>query len=256
VAELGGRGSWAVSRRVEQKHAARVVRGQLVKQRRRRRALWISFGTIVVLATAGLISWNVYRAQRPVTYAMPAGVTSDGGPSAGITAADEGGAIPVEVYLDFLCPECNQFEANTTATMNQLLAAKKIKLIWHPLSILNTQSNPPGYSMRAASAAGCAADVGMNKMKAFGEALFQAQPPAGSAGLNDDQLIELAGRVGIITPAFAACVRELRYRDWVNNGNEKATQRGVKQAPTVYVNGKPVPQPGPATLYSAVSSGG
>ena len=84
--------------------------------------------------------------------------------------------------MDFLCSGCSQFEAATTATLNQLLAAKKIKLIWHPVSFLNGHSNPPGYSMRTASAAGCAADVGMNKMKALGEALFQAQPAEGSRG--------------------------------------------------------------------------
>jgi protein-disulfide isomerase len=217
--------------------------------------MWTSFAAVLLLVIAGLIGWSIYRSQRPASYARPAHVTNDGGANAGILVADQGGPIPVEVYLDFLCPACKQFETNTTSTLNQLVASKKIKLVWHPLSFLNSRSSPPGYSARAASAAGCAADVGMDKMKALGEALFAAQPAEGSAGLSDDQLIDIAGTVGIITPAFAACVRDVRYRDWVNNVDAKATERGVNQTPTVYVNGKLVPQPGPATITAAVASG-
>jgi protein-disulfide isomerase len=233
-----------------------VVRGQLARRRRRRRALWISFLVVAVLVGGGLYGWRIYRSHQPAPFAAPKLVTADGGTSAGITAADEGGPIPVEVYFDFLCPQCNKFQAGNTAALNQLLADKKIKLIWHPLSMFNDKSSPPGYSMRAASAAGCAADVGMNKMKAFGEALFRAQPAIGGPGLSDDQLIDIAGRVGIITPVFAACVRDLRYRDWVNNVDAKAAQRGVNQTPAVYVSGKLLPLLTTATLSAAVASGG
>lgn len=250
-----------MSRRGEQKQAARGVRAQLAKERRRSRALWISFGLVVVLAIAGFVGWRVYRAQRPPDYAMPSGVVSDGGANAGIVAADEGGAIPVEVYLDFSCQTCRQFQATTTATLNQLLADKKITLVWHPVSLLDAQSNPPGYSTRAALATACAADVSRNKMKAFGEALFTIQPVAGGPGYNDDQLIDIAGTVGIITPVFAACLRDATYTDWIRNVDTTAAQRGVDQTgatqpPAVYVNGKVVDQPGPATITAAVASGG
>jgi protein-disulfide isomerase len=239
---------------VEQRQAARVVRAQLVKHRRRARLLWISTGTLVLLLIGGLIGWKIYRTQVPEGYPLPAGVTNDGGANGGVVVADEGGPVPVEIYQDFLCPECGQFQATTTATLNQLLADKRIRLIWHPVSARNAQSNPPGYSVRAASAIGCAADAGQNKMKAFGEALFAGAPAVGSAGLNDDQMIDLAGRVGIITPVFARCVRELRYRTWVTNVDATAAKRGVNRLPTVYVNGKLVPFPGPFTLTAAVDS--
>jgi protein-disulfide isomerase len=245
-----------VSRRVEQKQAARGIRDQLVKERRRKRLWWISLAVVVLLAGAGVATWRVYRAEQPAQFALPANVTNDGGSNGGILVADEGGAIPVDIYQDFLCATCKAFQANTTATMNQLLADKKIRVIWHPVSLLDSQSNPPGYSMRAASAMGCAANVGMNKMKALGEALYQAQPAVGSAGLSDDQIIDIAGRVGIITPVFAACERDVRYRAWVNNVNAQAIQRGISETPTVFVNNKLVPLADPATLGAAVASGG
>ncbi len=209
-----------------------------------------------MLAAAGVITWRVAEARRPAPFAVPAHVTNDGGPNAGILVADEGGAIPVDVYQDFLCVRCRQFASDTTATLNQLVADKKIKLIWHPVSLLDNMTNPPGYSMRTASAVGCAGNVSMNKMKAFGEMLYSIQPAEGSVGLSDDQLIDMAGRIGIITPSFAACVRDVRYRDWVNNVNAQAKARGISETPTVFVNNKLVPLAGPDTITTAVSSGG
>ena len=246
-------------RRVRQRKAARVVREQLVKERRRIRAFWISLGAVALVATAVLVNWMVYQVQGPPEYALPAGLSTDrdekeGGANGGIVVADEGGAIPVSVYFDFLCQPCKPFQATTTTTLNQLLAQKKIKLIWHPVSFLDSRSNPPGYSLRAASAAGCAADAGMNKVKAFGERLFAAQPAEGRPGLSDDQLIDIGGSAGIVTPSFAACVRDVKYREWANSVNSKAIQRKVTETPTVYVNGKVVDQPGPATITAAVAS--
>jgi protein-disulfide isomerase len=86
--------------------------------------------------------------------------------------------------------------------------------------------------------------------------LYAAQPAEGSIGLSDDQLIDMAGRIGIITPSFAACVRDVRYRDWVNNVNAQAKARGISETPTVFVNNKLVPLAGPDTINVAVSSGG
>jgi protein-disulfide isomerase len=246
-----------VRRRVRQRQAARVVREQLAKERRRIRTLWISLGAVALISTAAVVNWTVYQLQGPPGYALPAGLTTDdkeGGANSGIVVADEGGAIPVSIYFDFLCQACKPFQTTTATTLNQLLAQKKIKLIWHPVSFLDSRSNPPGYSVRAASAAGCAADAGMNKVKAFGERLLAAQPAEGRPGLSDDQLIDIGGSAGIVTPSFAACVRDVKYRQWANSVNSKAIQRDVTQTPTVFVNGKAVDQPGPATITAAVAS--
>jgi protein-disulfide isomerase len=239
-----------VSRRVAEKQATRVVRDQRADEIRRRR-LWISVAAVGVLVIAGLIGWGVYESNKPKTYPIPAGATNDGGTNAGLTAAGTG-PVKVEVYFDFLCPFCKQFEAEATPTLDQLVAANKITLIWHPLGFLNANSTPPGYSTHAAAASACASDMG--KLKPYGQALFAAQPAEGSAGLSDDQLIDIAGTVGIINPAFASCVRDSKYADWVTKGNDLAAQRGVTATPTVYVNGKQVPQPTGATVQAAVTA--
>jgi len=234
-------------RRIERKQATRVGR-----ERRHARTRWIAIGSALMLAAAGLIGWTIYRAQQPATYATPAQVDNDGGPDGGILAASEGGSVPVEVYFDFMCVACKQFEAALTPTLNRLLAEKKITLVWHPVNLLDGLSVPAGYSTRAASAAGCAAATG--RLKAYGEALFDRQPAPGGPGLNDDQLVDLGGLVGLNAPAFAKCVRALPYRDWVNHVSALAGLRAVTRTPALYVAQHRLAAPTPATLTAAVAT--
>jgi protein-disulfide isomerase len=238
-----------VSKRTRQKQANRMVRQQLAAERRRTRTIWISVIGVLVLIVAGVVGWGLLRSQTPDSFVSPAGVTDDGGSKSGLAVAG-GGPATVEVYLDFLCPACRNFESTTTPTINQMIADNKIRLVWHPLGFLDSQTNPTGYSSRAANAAACAADAG--KLKEYGEALFANQPAEGSAGLSDDRLIDLGGPVGLNAPSFAACVRDMKYKDWVSNVNNKAAQRGLFQTPTVYVNGKEIQQPSPDSLSAAV----
>ena len=139
------------------------------------------------------------------------------------------------MYLDYSCPECKQFAQAATPTLNELTVDRKIKVVWHPLAVLDRASRPAGYSTRAAAAAGCASDDG--KLKEYGEALFAYQPARGSAGLSYDQLIDIGGPLGLNAPSFAACVRDGKYRPWVAHVSNLAAQRGVSSMPVVYVNG-------------------
>ena len=240
-----------MSKRVAQKQANRVVREQLAAERRRTRTLWITIGAALVLLVAGIVGWGVYKSQQPETFAAPAGVTDVGGDKAGLTVAG-GGSVPVEVYLDFLCPHCRDFEASTSDTLNQLAAQNKIHLVWHTLGFLDSASAPPGYSTRAANAAACASDGG--KLAQYGAALFANQPAEGGPGLTDDQLVDLGGPVGLNAPSFAQCVRNGTYEPWVANVNAEAAQRNVNSTPTVYVDGKLLDNPTADNIRAAVSA--
>lgn len=240
-----------MSSRAGQKQAARVVREQLAKEQRRRRTLWITLGAVVVLVIAAAIGVAVWSRQSPDSYAQPAGVTDDGGPDAGIQVAGTG-PVMVEVYLDFLCPGCRQFETQSGPTLDELAADNKIRLVWHTLGFLDDRTNPPGYSTRAASAAGCAADGG--KLPPFGEALFAQQPAEGGPGLTDDQIIDIGGNVGLIAPSFAQCVRDVRYEAWVSQVTNEAARRGITSTPTVFVAGQQIDQPTPENLTAAVEA--
>lgn len=247
-----------MSRRVQTKRAARVVREQLAREHRQRRNRLITIGAVVLLVVAGLVGFAVYESNKSSSGAIPAGTTNDGGGNSGLAVAGDG-PVRVEVYLDFLCPVCKQFETAVTPTLNQLVANHKITLVWHPVNILDDRSTTK-YSSRAGSSAGCAADApgaagaSGGKLQAYGQALYANQPPEGSAGLTDDQLIEIAGNAGINTPEFAQCVRGQKYAAWIDQVTNTMFQRGYNGTPTVLVNGKHITNPTAANVQAAVNA--
>jgi protein-disulfide isomerase len=239
-----------VSKRVDQKQAARFVREQLARERQRRRTIVVSVVAGAVVLIAGLIGWGIWQSQKPSTYAIPAGVTGDGGDNGAVRVAGDG-PVTVEVYLDYLCPACRQFESDTNSTVDQLLTAKKITLVWHPLAFLDDRSTTR-YSTRSANAAACATDAG--KLKEYGNALYANQPSEGSAGLSDDKLIDIGGNVGLNAPSFAQCVRDQKYAGWIAHVTDLAARRGVTGTPTIYVNGKVLTDHSPDGLKAAVAA--
>jgi protein-disulfide isomerase len=231
--------------------AQRMVRQQVAAERKRRARILVTVAAVAVLVIAIIVGLSVYKSDQPPAVVIPAGASDVGGTQSGLVAAGNG-PVKVEVYFDFLCPFCKQFEATVTPTLDQFVAAGKITLVWHPLGFLDSHSKPTGYSTHAAASSGCASDAG--KLKPYGEALFAAQPAEGGPGLSDDQLIDIAGNVGIINPAFSACVRESRYAPWVGQLTNQAVQRGVTATPTVLVNGKPVQPPTAEAITAAVNA--
>jgi protein-disulfide isomerase len=172
-------------------------------------------------------------------------VTDDGGKQTGLPVAGRG-PTTVEVYTDLSCASCRANDAQTGALLNQLAQANRIRLIWHPLGAAGAADS---YATRSANALACASDLG--KLRPYADALFASQPPAGGS-LSADQLIDLGGPIGLIQPSFAACVRDVKYADWVAVGDASAQQRGAR-APAIFVNGRPLDQPTPQALLAAIS---
>lgn len=141
-----------MSSRKGRKDAARVVREQLARERRRKRTLWTSIGAVSVLVIAGLIGWGVWSSQDSGEFTAPPGATQDG---TGIAVGS--GPVTIDVYEDYLCPACKQFEQTSGPTLEQLVSDGKARVVYHPVAFLNRFSSTE-YSTRSSAAAGCAAE--------------------------------------------------------------------------------------------------
>jgi protein-disulfide isomerase len=162
-----------------------------------------------------------------------------------VVVAGKQAANTVDVYEDFLCPICGRFEANFSGQLTQAINDGKVQVRYHPVAILNRATSPTGYSLRAASAAICAADAGF--FPAYHKQLFADQPAEGSAGLTDQQLIDEATKAGATPPAsFNQCVITGKYKLAVTNETSRAAKDASLRSPgstgfgtpTVMVNGK------------------
>ncbi|GAA5183091.1 hypothetical protein GCM10023322_21520 [Rugosimonospora acidiphila] len=220
--------------------------GQRERERRRARRA-VAILAAVALVLAGVAGWRAYEHNKSQPFPVPVRATGDGN---GIVISS--GKIKVDVYVDFNCRHCKDFESSTSGAIDQLLASRTIALTYHPIAILDQSSNPPGYSTQAAAASACAADGG--KFLDFVKALFALQPAENAPGLTDDQLVQIGAWVGLIDPEFAHCVRHGDYRRWVGHSTDVATDKGVSGTPTLLVAGRTVPNAGADTLLEAVDA--
>lgn len=197
---------------------------------------------VVVLVVAVLVGGIVlYARSRTTTPAGSVAASYTATASGAVVTAGRGTAA-IDVYEDFLCPNCERFEQRDSAAITQALNDGKLTVRYHAIAILDGNTTPNGYSTRAANAALCAAAAGI--FPAYHAALFANQPAEGSAGLTDQQLAALApaGTTG----DFATCVTSGRNAAAVTAETQKAVAdpnlqtQGQFGTPTVAHNGSKI----------------
>ncbi|GIF66343.1 hypothetical protein Ais01nite_43780 [Asanoa ishikariensis] len=236
-----------MSKRRQDKSAAKVVRKQLAAERRRKRTLWVSIAAVAILVIAGLIGWGVYQSQRSDAGPLvaPASATTTSGETLG------NGPVQVQLYEDFICPHCKDFEATSGSAITDLVNDGKIKVTYNTVAYLDPASTTE-YSTRSAAAAACAADGG--KFKEYHDALYAQQPAEGSAGLSNSQLISIGTGMGLNQGSFGQCIDSGRYKPWVASITDAAAKAGVTGTPTVVVNNQVIPNPTPDAIVAAVNA--
>jgi protein-disulfide isomerase len=215
----------------ERTSARRIVEQQKAAERRRRVTIWTS---IAVVVAAGLIGWGVLSHQDKTTASkltVPAGVV-DGGTAWKIGT----GPVKVDLYEDFMCPICRNFEDQSGQLIKQMVTENKITVQYHTVAILDDSSNGTKYSTRAAGAAAAAATEG--KFVEFHDALYANQPAEGSNGLTNAKIIDIGKSVGLTDNAFVNAVNNQTYDAWVATVTKQFGQRDFNGTPTIVVNGK------------------
>jgi protein-disulfide isomerase len=143
----------------------------------------------------------------------------------------------VDAFIDFQCPFCRRFELASGPALAAMVTDHRISIAYHPMNFLD-QASTTHYSTRAAAASGCAAD--QDRFLDYTHALFVNQPPEGSAGLSDAELVALGQSVGL-AQALADCVSQGTYLDWPPYVTARAATAGVEATPTVLIAGVAVP---------------
>lgn len=201
-------------------------------------------GIIVVIAFGALVGLGVYWNNAPRDVVVPPNATA-----AGVPTGNPAAPAKINVYLDFQCPACKQFEELSGTTLDELRDSGQAEVIYHPIAILD-RASPDKYSSRSAAASGCAAEAGV--FRPFEKLLYENQPTEGGPGLPDDQLAQFAQQAGA-GPEIDQCIDEGRYEPWAQGVTEQAFEAGAQSTPTVLVNGQPVENPTPDALRQAVA---
>lgn len=193
---------------------------------------------VAVLIIAAVVAVIVNSENGKANASKPQAALPNGGGVVVSGDALKSGAPTVDLYEDFQCPFCKQLEASAGKQFVSLANSGQIKLVVHPLSFLDGNFGNDA-SLRAASAALCAADVG--KFTEYHTTVFQNQPAKEGTGYTDAQLTQFADQAGITGSAkqtFEKCYKDGKYVQYVKNVQTRADKIPITQTPTVKVNGK------------------
>ncbi|GII53740.1 DSBA oxidoreductase [Planotetraspora thailandica] len=200
---------------------------QAQKERRRRIVVFTTIGLVVIIAIVVGLLVQANR-TKPTTYSgalAPVSVQQDGT----VVMARPGVTKPVlDVYEDFQCPICKEFEHINAAQIKQFAAEGKIKVVYHPIAFVNPQG-----SLRAAAAAQC---VPGNSWMAFHDELFAKQPDE-KVALTIDDLKKFAADAKITDPAVLSCMEAQGNAAQVQQRTQTALNT-IQGTPTLMLDGK------------------
>jgi protein-disulfide isomerase len=147
------------------------------------------------------------------------------------TAAIPATVSEADVYVDYQCPACRVFEIINGGYLNEVIAQKKAKVVFHPMTFIGPES------ILAANSAACAADE--SKFVDMNLALFQNQSDSENSGKwSSEYLVELGKSIGINSGTFETCVNDGKYIKWTSNVAAASAKADVNGTPTIFVNGK------------------
>ncbi|GAB3236882.1 hypothetical protein GCM10027447_35550 [Glycomyces halotolerans] len=221
----------------QRKQAAEALRRRQEAEARRRKIVFaVAIGAAVVLI-GGLLGLGIWMNRGPdYEVNTPAAETTD---DYAVRIGD--GATVVDLYIDYLCPACRDFEQAYADDIQGWVDEGSVTVNYHPIAILDRLSQGTEYSTRAASAAVCAADVGEQEFLDYTVALYEAQPAENTPGLSDEELKSIGEEEAGLGADWRRCVDGETYHGWVREGTEAATGRqGVQGTPTARVNGESV----------------
>ena len=278
-----------VSKKARRDQARERARdGRTVERKRRSRnslLIKIVVGLVLLAVAAGTVwGFAAYR-QAQIDAATPkpgpANMLSDGiilqGDDTGTIVAARTPAIPAEgepvatdpkdyadivsivVYLDYLCPFCQKFEAANAEQLTTWVSAGAATLEIHPIAFLDNASAGSRYSSRSANAMACVANFTPDQFFLANATMFTSQPPEGTSGLTNEEIVALLKTGGIDDEKVTRCIDNETFSQWVTAATKRtaepvpnSTLEKIGGTPTVLVNGIKYPgDPGDAAAFDA-----
>ncbi len=198
-------------------------------------AIWTSIAVVAVLVVVALVVvWMNSTSTAPGESPEAPNIVTETG---AIVVGDPDAANTISTYIDFMCPVCGQFEELYGPTIEGLVDDGSATLEVHPISILDRVSQGTQFSTRSASAMYCVAVEDADASLPFLQAMFANQPEEGTSGLTDEQIIEIAGSVGVT--GADECIGDGWYMDYVSAMTSETPVKpgaGGIGTPTVLLN--------------------
>ncbi|WP_380175708.1 DsbA family protein [Kineococcus sp. DHX-1] len=215
---------------------AAALRQRELARERSRRVLLISIAVVVVLALVAVVVVVIDRSRKDdVALAAQAVPPNASGKAEGIVlpGTPAAGAPTLDVWLDYQCPYCKEFETAAGDSVVQLAADGKARVVVHTLTFLDGKLGNDA-SQRAAE--GAAAADAQGRFAEYNKVVFANQPSQEGTGYTDAQLRDFAQQAGVPDLAkWQSALEGHAYRDYVESVADSMDANGVSGTPTVTV---------------------
>lgn len=204
----------------------------LVQEKKRRIGPGIVIVGVVVLALVAAVGVDYWRKHSSVEVSSngrtePAVITGPGTNGEGVKVGKADARTNIDLYLDFRCPHCAEFEEKVGPALDELVEDGTVTLTYWPMTFVNPDASP-----RLANAFAAAAANG--KALSYADEMYADFTKAWTA----DQLVELGKKLGIDDAKFETAIKDNSYQGWLDSISKASDTRKVTGTPTVFVNDK------------------
>jgi protein-disulfide isomerase len=225
----------------------------------RDRYLTVSLAVVVVLIAAIGVGVQSGRAQLSSATGDPG--TPNASSKYGVVYGKVA-AARVDIYEDFSCVQCQAFYQAVESTLEADVKANKAQVHYYSVAFLDTKATDD-WSSRAANAAYCVADDGVDDFVKYHDVLFgknsagkAVQPPIGGPAPVAGDLANYGKQIGLSSTqltTLTTCISSDQHGALVQALTDRVSKQGVNAIPTVKVNGKKLSSLTLAALNSAIS---
>jgi protein-disulfide isomerase len=150
----------------------------------------------------------------------------------GLGVGDPKAPVKVEIFEDFLCPFCREYEETGRDELRAAAQDGTAYVVYRPIAFLDE------YSARALNAFAVVMEKsGPEIALKFHDRLYDEQPAEGGTMPSDQWLIDQAVAVGAKASDIEPGITSFEFKQWIINGNDDASKRRVNGTPTIFVNG-------------------
>ncbi len=195
---------------------------------------WL-IGIVAVMVALALI----------VLLGLPAAATNTA-KAVGNSLGDANAPVQLEVYADFQCPICGQFDRGTLKQIeDKYVNNGKVRIIFNHFAFIGDEST------RAAEASECANEQG--KFWQYADTLFNNQAGENQGAFADDKLAGFAQKIGLDMTKYQTCMTNHTYLGKIQTSSQAAQQRGVDSTPTLFINGQKVVGAIPLSQFESIA---
>ncbi len=245
----------ASDRSNRQQRAADMAAEREKAERRQRSIITVAIVAVVVVLI-GVAYWGISSTaekNRPTGKVIEPQGFVDGGIEFPRPDANAAADVPVvQVFEDFFCSHCGDFEAENGRWLRDLAAAGSIDLRFHPFVVID-DPREPADAFGSMNAAVCVADSAP-KGTEFWEVKTDFFSRAFYERTNKADKTSLIGYLGsLATDSVQDCIRTEKFVPWLVEQAYANKDAGIKSTPTIVVDGTTVAVPTRAAIEAALA---